>query len=178
VATARAGADWADGLVTVNQPHDTLREMIAAYRDAGGRGTLALQLHLSWDPDPDKAVAIAHDQWRSNVFPPPVCWDLDSVEAFEAASGGVTPEQVAEVVRVSADLGQHAAWIAEYADLGFDQIYLHHVGQEQRPFLDAFGEHVLPQLDVTRPGQVAAIDPAGPAEPPRPDQEPQPAVAR
>src|SRR5918995_1414641 len=37
VATARAGADWADGLVTVNQPHDKLREMIAAYRDAGGR---------------------------------------------------------------------------------------------------------------------------------------------
>jgi hypothetical protein len=107
-----------------------------------------------------------------------VCWDLDSVEAFEAASGGVTPEQVAEVVRVSADLGQHAAWIAEYADLGFDQIYLHHVGQEQRPFLDAFGEHVLPQLDVTKPEPVAALDPPGPGQPPRPHQEPQPAVAR
>ena len=32
------------------------------------------------------------------------------------------------MVRVSGDLGQHAAWIAEYADLGFDEIYLHHVG--------------------------------------------------
>jgi probable non-F420 flavinoid oxidoreductase len=157
VATARRGAEWADGLVTVNQPHDTLREMVAAYRDAGGRGPLALQLHLSWDPDPDRAMAIAHDQWRSNVFPPPVCWDLDSVEAFEAASGGVTPEQVAAVVRVSADLGRHAAWIAEYADLGFDQIYLHHVGQEQRGFLDAFGEHVLPQLDVVRPTPAVAV---------------------
>ena len=49
---------------------------------------------------------------------------------------------------MSSDLGQHAAWIAEYADLGFDEVYLHHVGQEQRGFLDAFGEHVLPQLDV------------------------------
>src|SRR5215207_10162573 len=66
VATARAGAAWADGLVTVNQPHDTLREMVAAYRDAGGRGKLALQLHLSWDPDADRALAVAHDQWRSN----------------------------------------------------------------------------------------------------------------
>ena len=53
---------------------------------------------------------------------------------------------------MSADLGQHAAWIAEYAGLGFDRVVLHHVGQTQTPFLDAFGEHVLPQLDVTAPG--------------------------
>ena len=91
VATARTGAEWADGLVTVNQPHDKLREMIAAYRDAGGRGKLALQVHLSWDPDPDRATEIAYDQWRSNVFAPPVCWDLDHVEAFDAASEHVTP---------------------------------------------------------------------------------------
>ena len=148
---------WADGLVTVNQPHDKLREMIAAYRDAGGRGKLALQVHLSYDPDPDRALAIAHDQWRSNVFAPPICWDLDTAEAFDVASEHVTPDDVAKVVLVSADLGQHTAWLAEYADLGFDEIYLHHVGQEQRGFLDAFGEHVLPQLDVVAPGPVAAV---------------------
>jgi probable non-F420 flavinoid oxidoreductase len=157
VTTARAGADWADGLVTVNQPHDKLREMIAAYRDAGGRGKLAVQVHLSWDPDPDRATEIAYDQWRSNVFPPPVCWDLDHVEAFDAASERVTREDVAEVVNVSADLGQHTAWLAEYADLGFDEIYLHHVGQEQHAFLDAFGEHVLPQLGVTAPAPAVAL---------------------
>jgi hypothetical protein len=116
-----------------------------------------LQLHLSWDPDADRALAIAHDQWRSNVFPPPVCWDLDTAEAFDAASAHVSPADVAEVVRVSADLGQHAAWIAEYLELGFEEIYLHHVGQEQRGFLDAFGEHVLPQLDVTAPGPAVAV---------------------
>ena len=96
VATARTGADWADGLVTVNQPHDKLREMVAAYRDAGGRGKLALQVHVSYDPDPDRALAIAHDQWRSNVFPPPICWDLDTAEAFDVASEHVTPDDVAE----------------------------------------------------------------------------------
>ena len=30
--------------------------------------------------------------------------------------------------------------------LGFDAIYLHHVGQELEPFIDAFGERVLPEL--------------------------------
>jgi probable non-F420 flavinoid oxidoreductase len=157
VATARAGADWADGLVTINQPHDHLRRMIAAYRDAGGRGKLVLQLHLSYAPDPDRALAIAFEEWHSNVFPPPLCWDLDTPQAFELASAHVTPADVARVVRVSADLGQHAAWIAEYVELGFDDVYLHHVGQEQRGFIDAFGEHVLPQLDVTSPAPAVAV---------------------
>jgi G6PDH family F420-dependent oxidoreductase len=168
VATARAGADWADGLVTINQPHDHLREMVAAYRDAGGRGKLVLQVHVSWDPDPERALAVAHDQWRSNVFPPPLCWDLETPEAFEAASAHVTPEDVHAAVRVSADLQQHAAWIAEYVDLGFEEVYLHHVGAEQEAFVEAFGEHVLPQLDVTAPEPVTAVDPPGPVQPPRP----------
>lgn len=37
------------------------------------------------------------------------------------------------------------------AELGFDAIYLHHVGREQSEFVDVFGEKVLPQLEVTRP---------------------------
>ena len=156
VATARRGAAWADGLVTINQPHAHLREMIAAYRDAGGRGKLVLQVHLSYDPDPDRALATAFEEWRNGVVSPPQAWDLDAPRAFEGASATATPADVAEVVRVSSNLGRHAAWIAEYVELGFDDIYLHHVGTEQRGFLDAFGEHVLPQLDVRQPAPVVA----------------------
>jgi probable non-F420 flavinoid oxidoreductase len=155
-ATARAGAAWADGLVTVNQPHDALRAIIDAYRSAGGRGPVALQVHLSYDPDPDRALALAHHQWRNGVLGPPLAWDLDTPEAFEAATAHVTPADVAAVVRVSADLGQHAGWLAEYAGLGFDALYLHHVGTEQRGFLDAFGAHVLPQVGVRAPAPAVA----------------------
>jgi hypothetical protein len=49
-------------------------------------------------------------------------------------------------VLVSADLQQHVAWLRELADLGFDDIALHHVGQDLDPFIHAFGEHVLPAL--------------------------------
>ena len=122
------------------------------------------------------ALATAFEEWHSNVFPPPLCWDLDTTRAFDQASAHVTPEAVTESVRVSADLGRHAEWIAEYVELGFDQVYLHHVGKEQRPFLDAFGDRVLTQFDLERPGPVAAIDPPGPPEPRRPEQTPQPAV--
>jgi probable non-F420 flavinoid oxidoreductase len=139
-------AAWADGLVTVNQPKEVLAEVLAAYRENGGRGRAALQLHLSWAPSTEEAEAIAHDQWRSNVFLDPVAADTLTVEAFDAMSEHVSVEAVHEPVRISADLAQHRDWIAEYAELGFDDIYLHHVGQTQGAFLEAFGESVLPAV--------------------------------
>jgi probable non-F420 flavinoid oxidoreductase len=146
VPTAAWCAEWADGLVTVNAPEEHLKQMIGAYRDAGGRGPLSLQVHLSWAPDEAEAEHIAHDQWRSNIFPPPACWDLDSPETFDVVSENVTVEQVKQTVHVSSDLGRHTEQLRRYADLGFDRIFLHHVGQDLRPFIDAFGTKVLPQL--------------------------------
>jgi probable non-F420 flavinoid oxidoreductase len=146
VETAAWTAEWADGLVTVNQPVDHLRRVVGAFRDAGGRGPLALQVHVCWDPDEDRALAIAHDQWRTNVFAPPVCWDVDSVESFDVIGEVVRPDDVRRAVLVSSDTKQHAAWLAELIDVGFDRVYLHHVGQEQQAFLDAFGADVLPEL--------------------------------
>ena len=157
VATARRVASWADGLITINQPLDVLREMVSAYREVGGRGPVALQVHLSWDPDPAVAEQLAFEQWRTNLFPPPVCWDLETPEHFDLASAHVRPQDVRGTVLVSADLGQHAAWLADLADLGFDEVYLHHVGTEQAPFIDAFGQRVLPELvgRTTGPGRTA-----------------------
>ena len=146
VDSAARVAAWADGLVTVNQPVETLRDVLAAYRGAGGRGRTALQVHLSWAPTEGEALAVAHDQWAGNVFGPPISWDLETAEAFDVLWGQVEPDAVRSAVRVSADLAQHRDWLAEYADLGFDDLYLHHVGQEQDAFIEAFGEHVLPAL--------------------------------
>lgn len=147
VESASRVAAWADGLVTLNQPVETLRELLSAYRDAGGRGRASLQVHLSWAPTEAEAEAIAHDQWRSNVFSEPVPWDTEMPEAFDAMAEHVTADVVHEHVRISADPAQHVAWLQEYAALGFDDIYLHFVGQDQGPFIDAFAEKVLPRLE-------------------------------
>ena len=94
----------------------------------------------------DEAESIAHDQWRSNVFGEPIAWDLETADAFDVVSEDVTVEQVRAVVDVSSDLAWHRDRLASYAEVGFDEVYLHHVGQSQEPFIDAFGEHVLPAL--------------------------------
>jgi probable non-F420 flavinoid oxidoreductase len=147
--TAAWAGGWADGLVTLNQPQERLRAVVDAFREGGGDGKpLFLQVHLSWAPDEQAALAVAHDQWASNVFDPVLAMELALPEQFEAAARHVTPEDVRSAVLVSADLGRHTAWLAAYAELGFDRIYLHEVGQgeHQRPFIDAFGSKVIPAL--------------------------------
>jgi probable non-F420 flavinoid oxidoreductase len=155
--TAARHAAWADGLITVNQPLKTLRTILDSYRDAGGRGPARLQIHLSWAPTEDEATSIALDQWRNNVFGPPVAWDLETVEAFDVIGETVTADQVRKSVRVSSDLAQHAQWLGEYVEQGWDELYLHFVGQEQTEFIDAFGTHVLPQLSPTAPATTVAM---------------------
>jgi len=109
-----------------------------------------LQVHLSYAADDETALAIAHDQWRTNVLPSPTSWDLNTAADYDAVGELVSPERVAESVRVSADPARHAGWLQEYIELGFEEIYLHHVGQQQEDFIDTFGAKVLPQLGVTR----------------------------
>jgi probable non-F420 flavinoid oxidoreductase len=157
--TAAWVGGWADALITLNQPHDRLRAVIDAFREGGGEGKpLCLQVHLSWAPDEEEALAVAYEQWRTNVFDPSIAFELELPEQFEAAARFVAPEDVRSAVLVSADLGRHAAWLASYAELGFDEIYLHEVGRDERqaPFIDAFGAKVIPEL-----GGAVAATPAG-----------------
>ena len=145
--TARTVGGWADGLITINQPHDVLREAFDAFRAGGGEGKpIYLQVHLCWDPDESQAEAIAFEQWKTNVFDSSLAWNLELPEQFDAAAKYVSPEDVRKVVHVSSDLGQHVEWLRSYLDLGVAGLYLHHVGQEQDAFIEAFGEKVLPEL--------------------------------
>ena len=146
-ATASWVGGWADGLITVAQEPAVLRRVVDAFREGGGSGKPAyLQVHVSWAPSQDEALDIAFDQWRTNVFDPPLCWDLAHVEHFDAAARSVTADDVARRVIVSSDPRQHLDRLVDLVEIGFDGVWLHHVGTEQGRFLDVFGEHVVPQL--------------------------------
>jgi len=150
-ATAEFAGSWADGLITVNQSADLLREVLAAFDAGGGRGKPRyLQVHVSWADSDDEALTIAHDQWRSNVFSPPVCWDLELTAHFDEASRHVRREDLHEGVLISSDPAHLCDRLVELAELGFDGVWIHHVGQQQERFIEVFGEHVVPALRRAR----------------------------
>lgn len=145
--TAAWAAGWTDGLVTVNQPDDKLCAIVAAFRRHGGDGKpLALQVHVAYAESETQARDDAYRQWRSNVAPADVTEDLMMPEDFAARAASVMPEDLDDHVFISSDLDAHAARLAAYAELGFDEIYVHNVGRNQRQFIATYGERVLPRL--------------------------------
>jgi probable non-F420 flavinoid oxidoreductase len=165
--TARRHADWADGLVTVNQKPEVLERVVKEYRDAGGRGSVALQVHVCWAPDPDTAMAVARQQWRGNAFGPPLAWDLVTPEDFDARASSMDDATIRGSVLVEHDPSRLRDRLAALVGLGFDAVYLHQVATDPRPghdkhddaaatatprsatldaFLDMAAEHLVPQL--------------------------------
>lgn len=144
--TAGWSASWADGLVTVAQEPDALRRVVGRYRSAGGVGPCALQVHLSWGPSDAEALEIARDQWRNGLLSPPTTWDLEQPEDFDQAVGRVDDAALGKAVLIDHDADSLASRIADLVRIGFDRVYLHHVGTEQTEFLRTAASDLIPAL--------------------------------
>ena len=146
-ATAEWLGSWADGMITVAQPREKLQEMIDRFRQGGGAGKpIFLQAQHSYDPQEERALQGAYDQWHTCIFSSNVATDLRTVEQFEAAGKVIQPEMMYDYVRISADLDKHIEWLQGDAAMGFERVYIHNVNREQEQFIRAFGKHVLPAL--------------------------------
>ena len=145
--TARFVGGWADGLMTIGGERDAVERMIAAFREGGGEGKPVFVQHsLCWARTEAAAKREAHEQWRFAPLGNEVLAVLRTPGEFDAASRFVTADDVAQTVRVSSSLEQHAEWLHAYEEAGVDAVYCFHVGRDQRAYIEAFGEHVLPAL--------------------------------
>ena len=147
-ATARWCGGWADGLITVGSAdREPVRRVIDAFREGGGEGKpVCVQAKVAWDETGEAALDGAWREWRTNVLCGDVPWEIRTPRQFMDATAHVRLEDVAAAVKVSSDLGQHAAWLREFVEMGADEVLVHNVAPNQEAFLDAFGAHVLPQL--------------------------------
>jgi probable non-F420 flavinoid oxidoreductase len=149
--TAGRVGGWADGLITVNQPADRLRRVVDAFRAGGGEGKpISLQVHLAFAADEATALATAREQWASGALDGSLGWELELPEQFEAATRHVRPDDLRDAVVVAADPGRLAESLAGYVELGFDAVYLHEVGRDQRRFIELAGDELLPLLHGDR----------------------------
>ncbi|MFE7846275.1 TIGR03885 family FMN-dependent LLM class oxidoreductase [Microbacterium sp. NPDC057407] len=144
--TAQWLAGRVDGLATVAQKPEDLRRVVEAYRGAGGTGPCTLQVHLSLAETDAAALALAEDQWRNGLIGPPRAWDFDQPEDFDAAVGDPDEAQLRQAVLVDADAASLAERIAELVRIGFDRVYLHHVGKDQDAYLARAESELLPAL--------------------------------
>nr|WP_213815848.1 TIGR03557 family F420-dependent LLM class oxidoreductase [Glaciihabitans sp. dw_435] len=151
VTAKRAGKN-ADGLITVGAPLEKIGALFSRFddgareagRDPSGMSKV-LQLHLSWAPTTEEAMRNALVEWPSGGMRFPKS-DIRSPYELEQMAKLVRPEDFEGRMVIDADPDAHRAFIQRYVDLGFDRIYLHNVGRNQREWIDVFSRDVLPNL--------------------------------
>ncbi|MCK0117134.1 TIGR03557 family F420-dependent LLM class oxidoreductase [Isoptericola sp. S6320L] len=150
--TAKRAGKHADGLITVGAPLEKI-EMLFGRFDAGAREVgrdpepmpKVLQVHMSWAETDEEAMANAMTEWPNGGMKFPKA-DIRSPHDFAQMAKLVRPEDFEGRMVVSADPDKHREAIQKYVDLGFDRIYLHNVGRNQREWIETFGREVLPKL--------------------------------
>jgi G6PDH family F420-dependent oxidoreductase len=151
VAAKRAGRT-VEGLIIDGAPLEKIEGLFARFdegaREVGkdpSRSSKVLRLHLSWATTGEEAMTNALTEWPNGGLRFPRS-DIRSPYEFEQLARLVRPEDFEGRLLVSEDPDVHRANIQRYLDLGFDRIYLHNVGRNQREWMDVFGRDVLPKL--------------------------------
>lgn len=141
--TARWGAQWADGLITIASTRDHMRAVVDAFREGGGAGKpLCLQVALSYAATDDESRRLAWTEWRQAALHSARLADLPTPAAFEQATRDADLAAVLRGVRASADAERQIAWLQEDVAMGFTSIYLHNVNTDHTRFF----ERLAPRL--------------------------------
>ncbi|HEY9499649.1 MAG TPA: TIGR03557 family F420-dependent LLM class oxidoreductase [Terrimesophilobacter sp.] len=148
--TAKRAGRTVDGLIVDGAPIEKIAALFSRFdegsREVGrGSGTKVLRLHLSWAPTMEEAMTNAMTEWPNGGLRFPRS-DIRSPFEFEQLARLVRPEDFEGRMLVSEDPDAHRAAIQRYLDLGFDRVYLHNVGRNQREWIDVFSRDVLPKL--------------------------------
>ncbi len=120
------------------------KELVKAYRDAGGTGPLIGQMTVCWAESEAKARRVAHDWWPTAALHGEVSQELPNPSQFTDLVKSVTEDQVAEAILCGPDADPHLEKIEEYTKAGFDHVYVHQVGPDQAGYLDFARKEILP----------------------------------
>ena len=121
-------------------------EIVSAYRDAGGDGSLYGQVRLCWAEDEEEAKETAFRLWRHTGLGGTINQELPRPSDFDAAAESVTKEMAAGSLPCGPDPEPVLAEIGKWQEAGFDRIALHQVGPDQEGFFRFWEQELHPKL--------------------------------
>ncbi|MBA3278680.1 MAG: TIGR03557 family F420-dependent LLM class oxidoreductase [Geodermatophilaceae bacterium] len=149
---AKKTGKFADGIITVGAPLEKIEGLFAKFADGAKEAgkdpdsmPKVLQLHMSWAHTDEQALTNAMTEWPNGGMKFPKA-DIRSPLDFEQMAKLVRPEDFEGRMVISADPDVHRAYIQRFVDLGFDRVYLHNVGRNQKEWIETFGRDVLPKI--------------------------------
>jgi len=137
-------APLADHLVAVEPEPDLVQQWESAH---GTPSRKIGQIPVCWDPDRDRAVERAHEQFRWFGGGWKVNAELPGTAGFAGATQFVRPEDVAESIPCGPDVAAIVEAVREFEEAGFTDVALVQIGDErQEEFLDVAEKELLPAL--------------------------------
>ncbi|HEX5139478.1 MAG TPA: TIGR03557 family F420-dependent LLM class oxidoreductase [Dehalococcoidia bacterium] len=130
-----------DGLITTSADG----ELVQAFSAEGNKGPKFGQLAVCIEKDDERALKLATELWPTSVLKGSFKQELALPKHFEEATSDVTRDQVAKEIICTKDVRQHVEAIQQFAESGFDRLYIRATGDFQL-FLDFYRDEVMPAL--------------------------------
>jgi coenzyme F420-dependent glucose-6-phosphate dehydrogenase len=138
--SAQVAGRVGDGLIAV----DPDARIVDYFRGAGGRGPCLAQLHVSLASTADEALEAAWTWWPTGVVPARMLSELAQPQDFEAIAEQTERDRIHDTVVTATDATPIVKAIDRYVGAGFDTVYLHQIGPDQRRLADLIAAELIP----------------------------------
>ena len=143
-----------DGLITVGgeQPetyHKIFENFEGAARVARknpSEMSRMIELGVAYTDDEEKAIECRRAYWAGTFVPALFTQRIYTPKMSEENGRVVGSETIRQSLCISADPNLHVEFAQKYIDLGFDHLFFHSAGPDQRAFIEGYGRDVLPEL--------------------------------
>jgi G6PDH family F420-dependent oxidoreductase len=119
---------------------------VERYRAGGGKGVIQGGAKVCWGPDEAECRATAYRLWPNDALPGELAQILPTPRHFEQATELVTEEMIGESVPCGPDVDKQIAAFQEFADAGFDELYVQQIGDRQAEFFEVLQQEILPRF--------------------------------
>jgi G6PDH family F420-dependent oxidoreductase len=135
-------ASFADGYIGTSPD----AELVGGFKDKSGGKPAQGGCKVAWADTREEGVDHAHRLWANAGLPGELSQVLPTVKHFEQAMTLVPRESTAESVVAGPDIEEHVGQLREYADAGYDEIYVANMGPHYLAMIEAYGDQVLPTM--------------------------------
>ena len=131
-----------DGFINM----DTDGELLGTFKRATGGKPAQAGAKVAFAPTQEEGWGHAHRLWPNAGLPGEMAQILPTPEHFEQATDLVTEEMTRDSVVAGNDPMEHLEQIQQYADAGFDELYIANMGPHFAKMIEFYGEEVLPRF--------------------------------
>jgi G6PDH family F420-dependent oxidoreductase len=123
------------------------KQLVDRFKQQGGDGKVVQGgTKVCWGTDERECVKTVHRLWPNEGLPGELSQVLPQPAHFEQATALVTEEMIAESVPCGPDVDKIVATFREFADAGFDELYVQQIGDRQAEFFDVLEREIVPRL--------------------------------